>query len=220
MRLPNYILKNFRSLSLNANINSIEPKLTLWKRFKQAYKQHGKLIIITHCATSAFWFTSFYTIFSNQVTSPRNVLKRMEALNYIEVSTGDKIRGTLDHFDSEKILKLTRIYDYMSDGTKVFLKTYLPQPRVEALVGMFLLYKTLTPLRYATTLACFRVVLRYYKKSGKMPKHPPKGDSLKELARESRGRIQRKFHNLHDRWNSKRLLRHVIAKQRLGKKIK
>lgn len=36
-------------------------KLSLGKRFKKMYKEHGKWLVIVHCTTYCMWFGSFYT---------------------------------------------------------------------------------------------------------------------------------------------------------------
>ncbi len=37
-----------------------EKSLTIYQRFKQAYKEYGKVLIGVHVATSIVWFGSFY----------------------------------------------------------------------------------------------------------------------------------------------------------------
>ena len=38
-----------------------EKKLTLYQRFKKTYKEHGKVLVAVHVATSLVWFGTFYT---------------------------------------------------------------------------------------------------------------------------------------------------------------
>ena len=38
-----------------------EKQLTLYQRFKKTYKEHGKVLVGVHIATSIVWFGSFYT---------------------------------------------------------------------------------------------------------------------------------------------------------------
>ncbi|GFO16298.1 protein fam210a-like protein [Plakobranchus ocellatus] len=38
-----------------------EEKLTLYQRFKKTYKEHGKVLVAVHVATSLVWFSTFYT---------------------------------------------------------------------------------------------------------------------------------------------------------------
>lgn len=45
----------------NENKDSTEDKpLTIFQRFKKAYKEHGKILVCVHLATSTVWFGSFY----------------------------------------------------------------------------------------------------------------------------------------------------------------
>ncbi|KAL8608779.1 hypothetical protein ACOMHN_065516 [Nucella lapillus] len=39
-----------------------EEKLSIFKRFKRAYKEHGKILVAVHVATSIVWYGSFYVI--------------------------------------------------------------------------------------------------------------------------------------------------------------
>ena len=38
-----------------------EENLSIFKRFKRAYKEHGKILVAVHVATSIVWYGSFYT---------------------------------------------------------------------------------------------------------------------------------------------------------------
>ncbi|XP_076112914.1 uncharacterized protein LOC143080774 [Mytilus galloprovincialis] len=40
--------------------DSVEQNLSIFQRFKKAYKEHGKVLIGVHLVTSTFWFGSFY----------------------------------------------------------------------------------------------------------------------------------------------------------------
>lgn len=45
----------------NESKDSTEDKpLSIFQRFKKAYKEHGKILVCVHLATSAVWFGSFY----------------------------------------------------------------------------------------------------------------------------------------------------------------
>lgn len=37
-----------------------EEKLTVVQRFKKTYREHGKVLVCVHLATSAVWFGSFF----------------------------------------------------------------------------------------------------------------------------------------------------------------
>jgi hypothetical protein len=38
----------------------LESRESIFKRFKAAYKEHGKTLLAVHCATSVVWLGSFY----------------------------------------------------------------------------------------------------------------------------------------------------------------
>ncbi|XP_076469820.1 protein FAM210A-like [Babylonia areolata] len=39
-----------------------EENLSIFKRFKRAYKEHGKILVMVHVATSIVWYGSFYAL--------------------------------------------------------------------------------------------------------------------------------------------------------------
>jgi hypothetical protein len=41
---------------------TVKPKEGIFKRFKSAYKQHGKVLIYTHIVTCCGWITGFYLL--------------------------------------------------------------------------------------------------------------------------------------------------------------
>ncbi|GFR89343.1 protein FAM210A [Elysia marginata] len=47
--------------SVAENQEPEEKKLTLYQRFKKTYKEHGKVLVAVHVATSLVWFSTFYT---------------------------------------------------------------------------------------------------------------------------------------------------------------
>lgn len=53
--------KNIEDIPLPENPKTEEKKLTLYQRFKKTYKEHGKVLVAVHVATSLVWFGSFYT---------------------------------------------------------------------------------------------------------------------------------------------------------------
>ena len=37
-----------------------EAKLSVFQRFKKAYKEHAKILVVVHLVTSSVWFGSFF----------------------------------------------------------------------------------------------------------------------------------------------------------------
>ncbi|KAH9494602.1 hypothetical protein Btru_019688 [Bulinus truncatus] len=60
--------------------NETQDKPSLYQRFKQTYKQHGKIFIAVHLVTSAAWFSSFYLA----VKSGIDIVPYLEKWNFSE----------------------------------------------------------------------------------------------------------------------------------------
>uniref|UniRef100_A0A2C9L784 DUF1279 domain-containing protein n=1 Tax=Biomphalaria glabrata TaxID=6526 RepID=A0A2C9L784_BIOGL len=58
----------------------VTEKPSLYQRFKQTYKQHGKILIAVHLCTSAFWFSSLYL----SVRSGLDIVPYLEKWNISE----------------------------------------------------------------------------------------------------------------------------------------
>ncbi|KAK0062659.1 protein FAM210A [Biomphalaria pfeifferi] len=90
--------KDINNASVTANIQKIDKKdqtntkesevaetvvtekPSLYQRFKQTYKQHGKILIAVHLCTSAFWFSSLYL----SVRSGLDIVPYLEKWNISE----------------------------------------------------------------------------------------------------------------------------------------
>ncbi|XP_064640447.1 protein FAM210A-like [Lineus longissimus] len=49
-----------RKVAAELEGKAVESNASIFRRFKDAYKEHGKTLIAVHCVTSAVWFGSFY----------------------------------------------------------------------------------------------------------------------------------------------------------------
>jgi len=60
--IPNYSLMTHNvSFSTSNSLNNKE-KVGILQRFKNAYKEYGKLLVVVHLVTSAVWISSFYYV--------------------------------------------------------------------------------------------------------------------------------------------------------------
>ncbi|XP_022343191.2 uncharacterized protein LOC111136550 [Crassostrea virginica] len=141
--------------------------LSIFQRFKKTYKEHGKVLVGVHVATSLVWYGSFYLILSSgfdlagfleSVDWNERVVKPLEYVN-IEVSL-------------ERIEKFVQVLKNSGNYA-----------------GAYLMYKIATPARYTVTLGGTNIAIKYLRKSGKIPpvKEP---DRLGHLMKESRAEIE------------------------------
>ena len=55
-----------------------DQNLTVFQRFKKTYKEHGKVLVCVHIATSVVWFGSFYMIASRLVPVVKQITTFVE----------------------------------------------------------------------------------------------------------------------------------------------
>ncbi|KAK6185353.1 hypothetical protein SNE40_007606 [Patella caerulea] len=132
----------------NDNINT-EKNLTIFQRFKRAYKEHGKVLVGVHLATSTVWFGCFYSA----AVYGFDIIPLLEQLGF-----------------SETIMK-----PFKAGGLGNIALAYL-------------MYKLATPARYTVTLGGTNLVIRYFKKTGKI--NVPEEDSLRSLYEDGKSKLQ------------------------------
>lgn len=140
-----------------------EKKLSVFQRFKQTYKEHGKVLIIVEVVTSIFWYGLFYFI----VTCGVDVIALLEKMEL-----------------SEKIIQ-----PFRSSSLGDF-------------VIAFLLYKLISPIRYAVTLGGTGYIIRWMRRRGKLPPVTP-STQLRTLYKDSREEIRTKSVSFRERRRSK-----------------
>ncbi|XP_062575586.1 protein FAM210A-like [Saccostrea cucullata] len=142
-------------------------KLSVFKRFKQTYKEHGKVLVGVHLVTSLVWYGSFYLILSSGFDLPGFLEKVdwnarvVKPLNFIGIEVS-----------LERIEKFVQV-----------MKTS------GSYAGAYLMYKIATPARYTVTLGGTNMAIKYLRKSGKIP--PVKeADKLGHLMKESKVELE------------------------------
>jgi hypothetical protein len=86
----------------------------------------------------------------------------------------------------------------ISEERVAHLNAFWTGERVRLLATALLLYKFLTPVRYAFTLGVTATISRTFLKRGLM-KRPPQGDSLKELYRDQKQLIKSNVRRARDK---------------------
>lgn len=128
-----------------------EKKLSIYQRFKQTYKTHGKILIAVHLCTTVGWFTCFYALIRSGV----DVIGILESMNV-----------------SENLLGRVR----SSAWVDVALS--------------YLLYKLMSPVRYAVTIAGTQMVVKQFRSTGRIPAMREE-DRLRNLAREGQASMKK-----------------------------
>lgn len=153
-----------------------EKKLSVFQRFKQTYKEHGKVLIVVEVVTSIFWYGLFYFI----VTCGVDVIALLEKMEL-----------------SEKIIQ-----PFRSSSLGDF-------------VIAFLLYKLISPIRYAVTLGGTGYIIRWMRRRGKLPPVTP-STQLRTLYKDSREEIRTKSVNFRENRRSRVKAR---GKKKRGQKL-
>lgn len=65
------------------------------------------------------------------------------------------------------------------------------------------LYKIFTPVRYIATLAVTNVIIKLFKRQGKIPLQPPPGSSIKDLYKEQQLVIRRNLKRQREKYNTR-----------------
>lgn len=105
------------------------------------------------------------------------IIDGLTHINIISVERRDSFVRAMNEFSISGIL--SRI-PFISETNLNRLKEYWTGERVRLLATVLLLYKFLTPVRYAFTLGATTYISRTFLKRG-LIQRAPKGDSLQEL---------------------------------------
>lgn len=142
-------------------------KLSILQRFKRTYKKHGKILVGVHIVTSLVWYGAFYQTLSSGFDFP----------GFLEsVDWSERVVKPLGNIGIE--VSLEKIEKYVQ-----VMKTS------GNYAGAYLMYKIATPARYTVTLGGTKLVIRYLRKSGKMPAVKD-ADRLGHLMKESRAEFE------------------------------
>lgn len=142
-----------------------EPKeLSIYQRFKKAYKEHGKVLVGVHVLTSTVWISSFYYL----------VVSGVDIVPIIE---------SWEIFSAEKIANLK------SSHAKDFVQAYL-------------MYKLATPARYTVTLLGTNFTIKYFQKTGRIPKAGD-GERLRDIVKDGRQELKAKRKEIDTRIKTK-----------------
>lgn len=189
--------------------------LSIFKRFKEAYKAQGKVLIYCHIVTCCGWMVGFYFL-SKSGYDLGKVLGLLNKLKIMSVETKESILKKIETFEIESFLRGYHFDYVLSDRIIDSIKANLTGETLKHILTAIVLYKIFTPLRYALTLSVTKLLIEFYKKTGYIPKTPPPGYSIKEMYLEKKLFYQKRLQNQQERLrNSKTLTRVNLARNKL-----
>lgn len=180
-----------QKLTTTAAEKPLQPKQqSIFKRFKDAYKQHGKIFIWCHVLTCVGWIVGFFTL-SKAGFNITSLLNLMEKIYIISNDTSKKIENAIDSFNLEKFLKEHYFNYVLNESSIEWLGKSITSETLKHCITAIMLYKIFTPFRYLLTLTLTNVIIKIFKRKGVIPVHPPAGSSIRELYKESKIGIRR-----------------------------
>ena len=109
----------------------------------------------------------------------------IDGLTHIHVISEERRSSFIRHMNEFSISRILSKIPFISQERIDYLNEYWTGERVRLLATALLLYKFLTPIRYAFTLGVTTYISRTFLKRG-LIKRAPQGDSLKELYRDQK----------------------------------
>ncbi|CAF0969037.1 unnamed protein product [Brachionus calyciflorus] len=214
-RLIQFELLPFRSNSTNSQIPAQTVinqtgSLSIFKRFKEAYKQHGKILLWCHFISCWGWVIGFFFLAKGgfDISSLFNLLEKIHIMSR---ETIDSINNKINTFNLEEFLRKSFFHHILPDSWIKKLGESITGQTLKYVITAIMLYKIVTPLRYVFTLAVTNVVIKLFKRQGKIPMQPPPGSSIKELYTEQKQVIRRSLKAQKEKFKYKRNL--LRAKQ-------
>ncbi|RMZ96128.1 hypothetical protein BpHYR1_044184 [Brachionus plicatilis] len=185
--------------------------VSIFKRFKDAYKQHGKILIACHFVSSWGWIISFFFLAKAglDITSVLNVLEKLRVMSR---ETIDSINTKINTFNLENYLKESFVRHIISEHWIKSIGQSITGQTLKFMITAIVLYKIITPLRYVFTVALTKFVIKLFKKQGRIPLQPPPGSSIKELYTEQKQVIGRRLKVHREKYSKKSVFRNRIIK--------
>lgn len=121
--------------------------------------------------------------------------------------TSDSINNKINTFNLEQFLKESFFHHILSDSIIKSLGQSITGQTLKYVITAVMLYKIVTPLRYVFTIAATNVIIKLFKRQGKIPMQPPPGSSIKELYKEQQQVIRRSLKKQREKYNKRNFFR-------------
>ncbi|CAF1113124.1 unnamed protein product [Rotaria sordida] len=155
----------------------VQSQSSIFARFHQAYAKYGKILLGVHFVSSFAWFSGLLLLHFNGFDLGMYV---MDVLVKIHVISPERRLSFIRHMNEFSIAGVLSRIPFVSEERLNKWKAYWTGERLRLLATVLLLYKFLSPLRYAFTLGATTYISRIFLKRGFI-KRAPQGDSLQEL---------------------------------------
>jgi len=164
----------------------VQSQSNIFARFHHAYAKYGKILLAVHFVSSWAWFSGLILLHFNGFDLGMYL---MDALERIHIISPERRLSFIRHMNEFSISGILSRIPFVSEERLNQWKTYWTGERVRLFATSLLLYKFLTPVRYAFTLGATTYISRTFLKRG-LIKRAPQGDSLQELYREQKQLIK------------------------------
>ncbi|UJR27690.1 hypothetical protein I4U23_008968 [Adineta vaga] len=169
----------------HANI-PVQSQSSIFARFRHAYAKYGKILLVVHFFSSFAWCAGLIVLHFNGFDLGMYL---MDGLTRIHIISPERRLSFIRHMNEYSIAGILSRIPIISQERRNDLNAYWTGERVRLLATALLLYKFLTPVRYAFTLGVTTYISRTFLKRGLL-KRAPQGDSLQELYRDQKQLIK------------------------------
>ena len=217
---PDYIPP--RSIADSHTPRPVQSQSSIFARFHHAYAKYGKILLAVHFVSSSVWFFGLILLHFNGFDLGIKIRKTkknkkielhydflfigmyiINGLAQIHVISPERQLSFIRHMNEFSMSKILSRTPFLSQERRSKLNEYWTGERVRLLATVLLIYKFLTPVRYAFTLGVTTYISRTFLKRGFI-KRAPQGDSLQELYRD-----QKQLIKSHVRRAREKMKRHV-----------
>lgn len=141
-----------------------------------------------------------------------SVLNGLETIRILSRETIDSINNKINTFNLEKYLKESFFRYILPENWIKSIGQSITGETLKFMITAVVLYKIITPLRYVFTVALTNLVIKLFKKQGRIPLQPPPGSSIKELYTEQKQVIRRRIKVQREKYAKKIVLKNRIIK--------
>ncbi|CAF1231283.1 unnamed protein product [Adineta steineri] len=167
---------------------------SIFARFRHAYSKYGKILLAVHFVSSWAWCAGLIALHFNGFDLGMYII---DGLTHINVISSERRLSFIRHMNEYSVSGIISRIPFISQERLNSLNAYWTGERVRLLATALLLYKFLTPVRYAFTLGVTTYISRTFLKRGLL-KRAPQGDSLKELYRDQKQLIRTEVRRTRD----------------------
>lgn len=190
--------------SSEAELKTTTTTSGIFQKFKEAYKQHGKILLYCHIITCCGWITGFFFL-AKSGYDISNFLALFEKAHLISHETAESVVHKINTFDL-KVFMRSWHFDYVLPERSIeWLGNAITGQTLNYCITAVAFYKIFTPLRYLLTLGVTKLVIQLFKKRGLMPLAPPPGSSIRDLYKEQQLVIRRGLRKTRERYSATRV---------------